>query len=85
MNRAKSVLAYNNPGMQYYSTESSAADSDKVGLFAAVFVTVMAVVCSGDPAPGADPRLAFYYVLWLLLNGGMWNKGDKILCGRFGI
>lgn len=37
----------------------------------------------GRPAAGA-PLHAVHYVLWLLLNGGMWNSGDRILCDMFG-
>lgn len=32
----------------------------------------------------AGPLQALHYVLWLLLNGGMWNSGDRILCDMFG-
>lgn len=34
-------------------------------------------------AATTGPLRAFHYVLWLLLNGGMWNSGDRILWGRF--
>lgn len=58
--------------------------SDVVGLAAAVAVVAASVACR-DPPLDRDPLRTLHYVLWLLLNGGMWNSGDRILCGRFEI